>query len=390
MRLLPRAATLSLVFASTPASAADVGQRAESGPSALKVSESGFRVETFAANVPDARSMALGDDGTVYVGTRRDRVYAIPDRNGDHRPDDVHVIATGLNMPNGVALLRGDLYVAEVGRVLVWRSIAKKLPKPGAPEVVTDAFPEDKHHGWKFIAFGPDGKLYVPVGAPCNICKSENPIYASITRMNPDGSDLEVYAHGVRNSVGFDWHPKTKALWFTDNGRDHLGDDLPPCELNQATRPGQHFGYPYCHGGDVPDPEFGKARKCSEFRQPRVRLQAHAAPLGMRFYTGEMFPKKYRGSIILAEHGSWNRSRKVGYRVMRAQLGADEGVERYEPLVTGWLDDATQKNWGRPVDIQTLKDGSVLISDDGAGAIYRLVYTPPKTSGTPRAPSHRG
>jgi glucose/arabinose dehydrogenase len=289
----------------------------------------------------------------------------------------VRVLATGLTMPNGVAMRGGDLYVAEVGRILRWRDIEGRLEDPGAPEVVTDAFPEDRHHGWKFIAFGPGGKLYVPVGAPCNICDPERPIYASITRMNPDGSNLEVYVHGVRNSVGFDWHPETKNLWFTDNGRDHLGDTKPPCEINRVTAKGQHFGYPYCHGGDIPDPEFGEKRDCSAFRPPARRLKAHAAPVGMRFYRGEMFPDAYRGAILVAEHGSWNRSRKVGYRVMRARVDGAGQVTTYTPFLTGFLDEASQTAWGRPVDVLELPDGSVLVSDDGAGAIYRVTYRSP-------------
>lgn len=357
--------------------AAESDESLESSLRSLGLAEPGFRIESYATGVSGARSMALGPDGTLYVGTRGDRVYALEDQNRDLRADSVRVIATGLRMPNGVALREGDLYVAEVGRVLVWRDIAKKLSAPGKPQVVTDAFPEDRHHGWKFIAFGPDGKLYVPVGAPCNICLRDEPIYASITRLNPDGSELEVFAHGVRNSVGFDWHPRTGELWFTDNGRDHLGDDVPPCELNHASSSGQHFGYPFCHGGDVKDPKYGDRRKCSEFRPPAHRLKAHAAPLGMRFYTGAMFPAKYREGIILAEHGSWNRSRKVGYRVMFARLDDRGRVTEYEPFVTGWLDEARQRAWGRPVDVQGLPDGSLLISDDQAGAIYRVTYQKP-------------
>lgn len=360
---------VSVLALSTAACAGE----SRSGPGVL-VAPPGFRIEVFADEVPGARSMALSPEGTLYVGTRQDRVYALRDADGDHRADAVHLIATGLNMPNGVALKDGDLYVAEVGRILRWRGIEKRLVRPGEPEVVTDAYPEDRAHGWKFIAFGPDGKLYVPVGAPCNICNPSNPIYASITRIDPDGRNLEVYAHGVRNSVGFDWHPETRELWFTDNGRDWMGDDVPPCELNRVTEKGQHFGYPFCHGGDIPDPEFGKMRKCSELRGPAQRTVAHAAPLGMRFSRGPMFPPAYRGGIFVAEHGSWNRSTKVGYRVMYARLDPAGTVTSYEPFLTGFLDERAQRAWGRPVDVQHAADGALLVSDDAAGAIYRVTY----------------
>ncbi|MEO1235093.1 MAG: PQQ-dependent sugar dehydrogenase [Myxococcota bacterium] len=331
----------------------------------------GFTLSLFSAAVPGARSLARGADGTLYVGTRQESVYAVQDTDGDHVADRVVVIAEGLNMPNGVAVQGEDLYVAEVGRILRWKGIAKKLSRPGKPEVVTDRYPEDRHHGWKFIAFGPDGKLYVPVGAPCNICDPDEP-YAALTRINPNGGDFEIVARGIRNTVGFDWRPGTKEIWFTDNGRDHLGDTKPPCELNRITEVGQHFGYPYCHGGDIPDPEFGKKRKCSEFRPPARRLVAHAAPVGMRFYTGKSFPSKYQGRIFVAEHGSWNRSRKVGYRVMTASVDTAGQVVAYEPFISGWLDEEAQQAWGRPVDVLVMPDGALLVSDDRAGAIYRV------------------
>lgn len=365
-------ALLPVLFGSALAHASESSESAESR---VPDAPPGFEVRIF-ARVPDARSLARGPDGTIYVGTRKDRVYGVRDRDGDFVADEVHVLASGLEMPNGVAVRGDDLYVAEVGRILLWKNIGKRLDKPGKPDVLTDRFPKDRHHGWKFIRFGPDGWLYVPVGAPCNICDPDKPIYASITRIRADGTGLEIYAHGVRNSVGFDWHPETKQLWFSDNGRDHMGDDVPPCELNVATKAGQHFGYPYCHGADVPDPEHGGKRPCSEFRAPALELQAHVAPLGLRFYRGEQFPAEYRGDILMAEHGSWNRSKKVGYRVMRARLGKSGEVESYTPFLTGWLDEATQKAWGRPVDVLELPDGSVLVSDDGAGVIYRVEHRP--------------
>lgn len=332
----------------------------------------GFKVSLY-AQVPGARSLALGPDGTLFVGTMRDKVYAVRDTDGDRVGDKVSVVASGLDVPNGVAVRGNDLYVAEVSRILAFKDIVRRLDNPGKPKVISDRYPDDRAHGWKFIGFGPDGMLYVPVGAPCNICEPDLP-YSTITRMRPDGSGYEVVARGVRNSVGFDWHPSSKELWFTDNGRDYLGDDKPPCELNRVTAVGQHFGYPYCHGGDIPDPEFGSKRKCSEFRSPAHRLVAHAAPVGMRFYRGGMFPPEYRGRILVAEHGSWNRSRKVGYRVMQARLDDKGSVVAYEPFLEGFLDEKAQEAWGRPVDLQELPDGSVLVSDDAAGAVYRVTY----------------
>jgi glucose/arabinose dehydrogenase len=276
-------------------------------------------------------------------------------------------------MPNGVAFRDGDLYVAEVSRILRFPDIESRLENPGEPEVVYDGYPTETHHGWKYIAFGPDGKLYVPVGAPCNICKSEKPVFASITRLNPDGTGMEVVQEGIRNTVGFTWHPKTGELWFTDNGRDWLGDDQPYCELNRAPEDGLHFGYPYCHQGDLPDPEFGDATPCSDFTPPAAKLGPHVAPLGLGFYTSKQFPESYRGQIFVAEHGSWNRSEKIGYRVMMATLDGNEVVS-YKPFAEGWLNDGDV--WGRPVDIELLPDGSMLVSDDFADAIYRIYYNP--------------
>ncbi|HXE81230.1 MAG TPA: sorbosone dehydrogenase family protein [Vicinamibacterales bacterium] len=332
----------------------------------------GFSISVYADNVPNARSMVLSPKGILFVGSREDGgVRAVIDRDKDYRADAVVAIAAGLRMPNGVAFRDGSLYVAEISRILRYDGIEDRLESPPEPVVVRDDLPTERHHGWKFIAFGPDGWLYVPIGAPCNICESKDPRFASITRMRPDGREHEVYVHGVRNSVGFDWHPETKALWFTDNGRDELGDDVPPDELNMATEKGQHFGYPYCHGGTISDPEFGAKRPCSEFRPPVQRLGAHVASLGMRFYTGTMFPAEYRNQIFIAEHGSWNRSRKVGYRVSLVRLEGDRAVS-YEPFAEGWLQG--EEEWGRPVDVLVMPDGSLLVSDDRAGAIYRITY----------------
>lgn len=336
----------------------------------------GFTIDLYATGVANARSMALGPSGVLFVGTRRagggGSVYAIVDADKDHKADKVHTIATGLNMPNGVAFRDGALYVAEVDKVWRYDGIETRLANPPAPVLVSDGFPSDRHHGWKFIRFGPDGLLYVPVGAPCNICERDDPRYTSIMRMKPDGSNLEVYVSGVRNTVGFDWHPVTKELWFTDNGRDMLGDDLPPDELNRATAKGQHFGYPSCHGGDLKDPEFGDKRPCSDFVPPARNLDPHVAAIGMRFYTGTMFPAEYRNQIFIAEHGSWNRTKKIGYRVTLATLDEAGRVVSYEPFAHGWLQE--EKAWGRPADVQVMPDGALLVSDDQAGAIYRVSY----------------
>jgi len=332
----------------------------------------GFAIEVYAGRVPDARSLALGDEGTVFVGNRAgDKVYAVTDRDQDQRGDEVHIVAEGLHRPNGVAFRNGSLYVAEVSRVLRFDDIEARLDEPPEPVVVRDDFPRDEHHGWKFIAFGPDGKLYVPVGAPCNVCQEEDPRYASITRMSADGSDFEVFASGIRNTVGFDWHPRTNILWFTDNGRDLLGDNRPPDELNRAPEPGLNFGFPYCHGKDIVDPEFGDERSCGEFTAPEMELGPHVAALGMRFYTGSMFPAEYRDQIFIAEHGSWNRSQKIGYRVMLVRVEKGKAVSA-EVFAEGWLQG--QANWGRPVDVLVMPDGALLVSDDQAGAIYRLSY----------------
>jgi len=330
----------------------------------------GFEISVFADNVPNARSMALGKGDVLFVGTRTvGKIYAVRHRDG--RATQVLTIASGLNMPNGVAVRDGALYVAEVSRVLRFDAIESRLDNPPAPVVVTEVFPRDAHHGWKFIRFGPDGWLYVPVGAPCNICEPDPGRYALISRIRPDGSGYEVVARGVRNTVGFDWNPETRELWFTDNGRDWMGDDLPSDELNHAPRAGLHFGYPYCHQGDTPDPEFARGHACSEFIAPVLNLGPHVAALGMRFYTGNQFPAKYRNNVFIAEHGSWNRSKKTGYRIQRVTVSGGQAV-RHEVFADGWLQGDTA--WGRPVDIEVMRDGSLLVSDDHAGAIYRISY----------------
>ncbi|HMB97712.1 MAG TPA: sorbosone dehydrogenase family protein [Balneolaceae bacterium] len=335
----------------------------------------GFTVELFAENVPNVRAMSVSPNGVIYAGSRgAGNVYAILDLNNDFRADSLITIASDLNMPVGVDWKDGDLYVSAVDRILRIEDIDNNLQNPPDPVVVTDQYPTETHHGWKYIAFGPDDKLYVPVGAPCNICEREEEIFSTITRINPDGSEMEIVAQGVRNSVGFDWHPETGELWFTENGRDMMGDNIPPDELNRLEEPGQHFGYPYLHGNDIWDPEFGEKGKELDinFTTPVQNLGPHVAALGMLFYKGEMFPDEYRNQILIAEHGSWNRSEKIGYRVTLVRLEGGEAVS-YEPFVDGWLQE-DETVLGRPVDLVQLRDGSLLVSDDHRNKIYRISY----------------
>ena len=338
----------------------------------------GFKIEVYASDVPNARAMNLSPSGTLFVGSfMAGNVYAIRDHDKDQKADEVITVASGLNTPNGVAFRDGALYVAEINRILRYDDIESRLGNVPDPVVVNDALPDEFHHGWKFIRFGPDGKLYVPVGAPCNICdrSEDDPRFASILRMNLDGSGLEVFASGVRNSVGFDWHPDTSELWFTSNGRDMLGDEIPPDTLNHAPQQGMHFGFPYCHGGDISDPEFGNLHSCDEFRPPAQNLGPHVASLGVRFYTGNMFPAQYKNRIFIAEHGSWNRSPEAGhtgYRVTIVHLDGNRPV-KYEVFAEGWLQ-SDNESWGRPVDVLVMPDGALLVSDDQVGAIYRISY----------------
>jgi len=355
----------------------------------------GFRIAVYAADVPNARQMAVGPAGIVFVGSRSaGKVYAVVDRDADHRADEVHVLASGLDLPSGVAFRDGHLYVAAVSRILRFRDVARDLAHPPRPEVVTAAYPADTHHGWKFIAFGPDGRLYVPVGAPCNVCPPPGPLHATITRLDLASGRPEVVARGVRNSVGFDFQPETGELWFTDNGRDWLSDDQPPDELNRLTQPGQHFGFPHCHGDGLRDPEHNAGRACDDFTAPARLLGPHVAALGMRFYTGRMFPEKYRGGIFIAEHGSWNRSTPIGYRVSFVRVDAGRAVS-YETFAAGWLRGGVAA--GRPADVLVMPDGALLVADDKAGRIYRITYSggsasprrPRPTPTSPRASSVR-
>jgi glucose/arabinose dehydrogenase len=371
-----RIAVLTMAAAALASAPVGVGARAQS---ALPVDTlhlpPGFTVEVL-ARVPNARAMTWGASGTLFVGSAAaGKVYALVlPRPGAKGEAVSHVIASGLREPAGVAFRDGALYVSAVSRILRFDDIERRLADPPPPVVVSDAFPTEGHHGRRFIAFGPDGKLYVAVGAPCNVCEPDPDRYANIMRMNRDGSGLEVYARGLRNSVGFDWDPQTKELWFTSNGRDWLGDDAPPDTLNHAPVAGLNFGFPYCHGGTLPDPEFGHLRPCTAFRPPAQNLGPHVAALGMRFYTGTQFPAAYNNRIFIAEHGSWNRSRKIGYRVTTVTLDGGKAV-RYEPFATGWL--RGESAWGRPADVLVAPDGALLVSDDHAGAIYRIRYAGP-------------
>lgn len=332
----------------------------------------GFEISVFASRIFGARSMALSPQGILFVGTRKEgNVYAVMDHNKDNKADEVIAVARGLNSPNGVAFKDGALYVAEINRILRYDDIETRLKNPPKPVVVNESFPREKHHGWKLIHFGPDGMLYVPIGAPCNICESQDKRIAAILRMQPNGKNVEIFAHGVRNTVGFDWHPMTKELWFTDNGRDWMGDDKPPDELNHSPVAGMHYGYAYCHGNDLRDPRYGLERDCSEFVKPAIELGPHVAALGRRFYTGKMFPAAYQSRIFIAEHGSWNRAVPIGYRITTVTLEGNKPI-KYEVFAEGWLDGALV--YGRPVDVLLMNDGSLLISDDRADAIYRISY----------------
>lgn len=358
-----------------PAASAKVA--AKKRPSTLPLDRielpKGFVIEEYATGVEHARSMAQSEKGTLFVGTRRyDKVYALVDGDGDGFAETHHVIAEGLKWPNGIAYKDGSLYVGEIHRVLRYDAIDDHLTDPPEPKVVVDGLPSDEHHGWKYLRFSPEGELFFAIGAPCNVCKSKDPRYASILHMKLNGGQPEVYASGVRNSVGFDFHPQTGELWFTDNGRDMLGDDLPPDELNHAPRAGLHFGFPYCHGAALADPEHHSDKPCSAYRPPAQPLGAHVAGLGMRFYTGKQFPPEYQGDIFVAQHGSWNRSKKAGYRVMRVHLNSEK-VASYTEFAKGWLG-ADESVWGRPVDLLQTAEGSLLLSDDHAGAVYRIRY----------------
>lgn len=359
--LLPRLALATLVI---PMAAC-----AEPDLSLVELPE-GFNIEYYAEGVENARQMALGDDGTLFVGSRRaGKLHAVVDSDGDHRADQVMLLDEDLHMPSGIEFHDGDLYVAALNRILRYPDIESRLDNPPEPEVLVDTLPTEEHHGWKVLRFSPDGHLYFPLGAPCNTC--DEPGFAEVRRLNLETGEMDTWAQGVRNSVGLTFHPETGELWFTDNGSDWMGDDLPDCELNHAPEPGMHFGYPYCHQGDLLDAEFGEGKNCADYVGPEARLGPHVAPLGLAFYTGDQFPADYRGDLIIAEHGSWNRTDKIGYRLKRVTF-VDGAVTGQEVFAEGWLQG--QEDWGRPVDVLVMPDGALLVSDDKADAIYRITY----------------
>jgi glucose/arabinose dehydrogenase len=381
MTRTPHSIATILTFGALAAACGDAGPAAAQSPPQWIV-PAGFQVSVFADSVRNARSMALGPQGTVFVGSQYvGRVHAVVDKDGDHKADRVILIAQGLNQPNGIAVRNGALYVATANQLLRYDNIEQHLDSPPAPVVVRDSLPNPRQgHTWKFIAFGPDDMLYMSIGSTCNVC-APAPMTASILRMKPDGSDLQVFAEGIRNSVGFDWHPTTGEMWFTDNGRDMMGDDVPNDELNVAWKAGLHFGFPFCHQGDVVDPEFGAQRACSTSEPPVQNMGAHVAAIGMTFYTGDMFPASYKNAAIIAQHGSWNRSTPSGYRVMVARTNGRR-VTGYEPLLEGFLPPAggttgrgaTRAATGRPADVLQLPDGSILVSDDTGNRILRVTY----------------
>ena len=339
----------------------------------LKV-PAGFKVEVWAEDVPEGRSMALGDKGTVFVGNRNlSNVYAIVDKGGKR---EVKTVLKGLTNPNGIVFSKGTLYVAERGRILRYDGIEERLDNPPQPVVVIDNLDPNKQpgHFWKYMAMGPDGKLYFNIGSPQNITMPTAQ-EATIMRVDPKTGVMEQVALGVRNSVGMTFHPQTGKLWFTDHARDWLGDDMPADELNVLSHKGEHFGFPYCHQGDTPDPQYGKNRSCDEFTKPKLLLGGHVAPMGLRFYTGKMFPKEYANNLFIAQHGSWNRNTKQGYDVVRVSFDG-KGAPKRQPFLEGFLTDAKgdPPMWGRPADVLVMPDGALLVSDDYNGIIYRVSY----------------
>ncbi|MGI9248333.1 MAG: PQQ-dependent sugar dehydrogenase, partial [Woeseiaceae bacterium] len=335
----------------------------------------GFSIEEY-ADVPNARSLALGEHGTLFVANRKGQsVFAVV--ASDEGPARTIELTNEMNAPNGIAFHNGDLYVAEIDRVTRFAEIESNLESVPEGELLDIELPSKRHHGWRYIGFGPDNKLYISIGGPCNVCDEDG--YARIVRMNPDGSGRETFASGIRNSVGFTWHPETDELWFTDNGRDMLGDNLPPDELNHAPTPDLHFGFPYCHAGEILDPKFGDGKDCADYTPPAQKLGPHVAALGVKFYTGNMFPSEYQGQMFIAEHGSWNRSKKIGYRITLVRLENGKAVS-YEPFAHGWLQGESVS--GRPVDLMVIGDGSMLVSDDLSGKIYRISYRDPNEQGT--------
>ncbi len=336
---------------------------------------SGFSIEVY-ARVKNARQMTLGDKGTVFVGTRSSegRVYALVDKDNDGKIDQRYLVTSGLQLPSGVAFRDGHLYVGAINRILRYKNIENHLARPPEPEVVIDDLPDETHHGWKVLEFSPRGTLFIPVGVPCNICKPDDIYFGTILELDLLSSKYRIFAQGVRNSVGMAFHPVDHSLWFSDNGRDWLGDDLPPDEINRAKDAGMNFGFPYVYGNNQRDPKYAEVTVTNNFTPPVVELGAHVAPLGLTFYTGKQFPDQYRYSLFVAEHGSWNRTRKAGYRVMEIRFNGDR-VSQVKPFISGWLDTSSDRAWGRPVDVLQMPDGALLVSDDYAGVIYRVSYS---------------
>lgn len=346
-----------------------------------------FHITIFADNLKNPRSLTRDTQGRVFVGSQTSgSVYALEDIDKDGKVDKRWRIARDLYMPNGVAWHNNDLYVAEISRLLRIKDVSQALqrevgwlgqrgryrtPSTGKREVLYDRLPDKRHHGWRYIGFSPQGQLFISLGVPCNVCRTRAPV-GTISYFDDSFQLLTPFAKGVRNSVGFTWHPQHKTLWFTDNGRDMLGDDLPSDELNHAPKAGLHFGFPYCHEGTVPDPSYGGQKNCKQFTPPAHKLGAHVASLGLRFYTGSQFPKAYQNRLFIAEHGSWNRTEPTGYRIVALTLNKQQQVIKEEVFATGWLDNGHV--WGRPVDLLVMPDGALLVSDDYAGVIYRIFY----------------
>jgi glucose/arabinose dehydrogenase len=359
-----------------PVSGPPIAAPADKLPTAKLKLPPGFNIEVYASGIGNARSLRIGDKGTVFVGTRLgNKVTAIVDKDGKK---ELKTVASGLYRPNGLAYHNGTLFIGELSQISKIDNVEANLDNPPKPTVIYTDLPKDEAHGWKFIAIGPDNKLYVPVGQPGNNVLHDKD-HGQIRRMNLDGSGAEVIAVGVRNTVGFDWNPTNKQLYFSDNGRDWMSEDVPQDELNRVTKVGEDFGAPYCYQGNIPDPEFGWGHSCSEFTPPILLTGPHSAGLGLRFYTGNMFPKKYKDAIFLARHGSWNKSKKFGGDILIVYLNKDGTVKSSEPFLTGFLED--NKYLGRPVDVEFMKDGSMLVSDDWNGAIYRITYGKARVAG---------
>ena len=340
----------------------------------------GFKAELYSSGHPGARTMVMGNKGTLFMGTRIiGRVYAITNKDGKR---EAKVLLQGLTQPNGLAFKDGSLYVFAINKVFRYDNIEDKLDNPGTPVELTAAYglPDTIHHNWKYVDFGPDGKMYVQVGANCNICELNPGIHAQIRRYNADGTGMEIIARGVRNTVGFDWHPVTKELWFTDNGRDWAGDAGPEDELNRIAKgnEGANFGFPYCHANGIADPDVKKPNPCAGVTLPSALLGPHAGALGIKFYTGSMFPKSYQNVAFVVRRGSWNRTQKFGYDVAVARISG--GKAKIEPFLTGLLDDKGNAFHGRPTYVLPLQDGSLLVSDEQNGAVYRITYSSPKTA----------